>query len=81
MTSAKTHVQTAREFHDLNMGFCCLNTAFDQSKTASNSYVHRFLCKNICENKAKDCIYVLHNKDLHNSFAESLDVTKALTYL
>ena len=26
--------------------FCSLNTAFDQSKTASNSYAHRYLCKN-----------------------------------
>ena len=31
-------------------GFCCLNTAFDQSKSASNIYAHRYLCKN-CHSK------------------------------
>ena len=43
---AKTHVQTACEFHDLNMGFAVLTRLSAQLKIASNSYAHRYLCKN-----------------------------------
>ena len=42
----KIHVQTAREFHDLNMGFVVLTRLLVHSRIASNSYVHRILCKN-----------------------------------
>ena len=41
--SAENHVQMAREFHDLNLDLgrrpACLTIA-------SNSYTHRYLCKN-----------------------------------
>ena len=39
-------LSTGKQRRHMINGFCCLNTAFDQSKTASNSYEHRYLCKN-----------------------------------
>ena len=45
--SSKNHVQTAREFHDLNMDLIVLNTAFVHLTMASKSYAHRYLCKNV----------------------------------
>ena len=41
----KTHVQTACEFHDLNMGFVVSTRLLAHLSIASNSYVHRILCK------------------------------------
>ena len=46
----KIHVQTAREFHDLNMGFVVWTRLLVHSRIASNSYVHRILCKNVESN-------------------------------
>ena len=46
---AKTHVKTAHEFHDLNMDFCCLRTAFDLSDNNVKQlyiYTDRYSCKN-----------------------------------
>ena len=42
----KTHVQTACEFPDLNMGFVVWTWLLAYLSIASNSYVHRSLCKN-----------------------------------
>ena len=56
----KIHVQTAREFHDLNMGFVVWTQLLVHSRIASNRYVHRILCKNVALTSMQrhDCIDV-----------------------
>ena len=44
---SKSHVQTAHEFHDLNMDFVVWTRLPDHFTMASRSYVCRYLCKNV----------------------------------
>ena len=50
----KTHFPTACEFYDLNMGFVVWTRLLAHLSIASNSYVHRILCKNTHSNNFLD---------------------------